>query len=161
MELDYFRIYLQTYLSDHGFEPEVMENPIVINNIERANEEFETARRNGYTVEGAIELALQQLFIGIGDSPREALSEILVDEFGSRIGLDESKLKDERGKIDFQLLLEFWTNRLSKRGVLSGFELENGIGLDHDILEESRDIIFSRIDQHLNIHGIQQRKTTE
>ena len=47
MELDYFRTYLQTYLSDHGFEPEMMENPVVTGNIERATEEFEVARRNG------------------------------------------------------------------------------------------------------------------
>lgn len=159
MELDYFRIYLQTYLSDHGFDPEVMEEALVVNNIERANEEFETSRRNGYTVDGAMEVALQELFIGIGDSPREALSDILIDEFGSRIGLDKMKLDSEKGKLDFQLILEFWIKRLSQN-VLTDFMLKDGLGLDPDILEESRDKLISRIDQHLNIHGIQSRETT-
>lgn len=160
MELDYFRTYLLTYLSDHGFEPEMMENPVVTGNIERANEEFEVARRNGYSVPGAVELALQQLFVGIGDSPREALSEILIDDFGSRLGLTDSKQESELGQIDFQLILEFWIKRLSENpSVMQGFEMESGIGLDPDILEESRDKLISRIDQHLNIHGIQPRKT--
>ena len=55
MELDYFKLQLQSHLNDHGFEKDDLANDIVIDNAENANNTFEQMRRAGHTVDEAIE----------------------------------------------------------------------------------------------------------
>lgn len=143
MEPDYFKNYLQSYLNDHGFDPDDLEAPIVQNNADNANDTFEKMRRAGHSVDEAIEIALQDLFIGIGESPREVLANILVNDYKKRI------------KVDDQQFLEYWIEEIKKQYVImQEFRLKDGLGLDPQVLEGSRGALIHRIDQYLNIHGL-------
>lgn len=143
MELDYFKMRLQSYLREHGFEPEEINSDIVSINADNANDTFEQSRRAGYSVDEAIELANQDLFVGIGESHREVFAEILLNKFNDRLNVKD------------QMFLEFWIGKLRERDYISkGFMLENGLGLDPGVLEQSRGDIVHRIDQYLKINGL-------
>ncbi len=143
MELDYFKLQLQSHLNDHGFEKDDLANDIVIDNAENANNTFEQMRRAGHTVDEAIEFALPDLYAGIGMSAREVLANILLTNFSKRINVKD------------QVFLEFWINRIRNEFVIMNeFRLENGLGLDPRVLEESRGDFIHRIDQYLKTNGL-------
>lgn len=143
MELDYFKMRLQSYLREHGFEPAEINSDIVSINADNANDTFETSRRAGHSVDESIELANKDLFSGIGESHREVFAEILLTKFNDRLNVKD------------QLFLEFWIGKLRERDhIVEGFMLENGLGLDPSELEESRGVIIHRIDQYLKINGL-------
>lgn len=143
MELDYFKMRLQSYLREHGFEPEEINSDTVTINADNANDTFERSRRAGHSVDEAIELANQDLFVGIGESHREVFAEILLTQFNDRLNVKD------------QLFLEFWIGKLRERDYLvKGFVQENGLGLDPKVLEESRGTLIHRIDQYLKTNGL-------
>lgn len=143
MELDYFKQYLRNYMRDHGFDTPDLTSDIVDINADNANNTFETARRSGSSVDEAIELGLQDLFVGIGDSYRETLSDILLDHFKTRVNVDD---------VDF---LEYWIGRFSEQyAMFMDLKMERGIGLDPKALEEKKEVLIQRMDKYLTIHGL-------
>ena len=143
MELDYFKFMLQGYLREHGFEPEDLQKEIVDANAEAANDTYEKSRRAGYSVDESIEIATQVLYTGIGESPREVFAELLINNFSDRVHVTD------------QMFLEFWIQKLSEQtSIIAEFRLENGLGLDPKVLEESRSDLAHHIDQYLKTNGL-------
>ena len=143
MELDYFKMMLRSYLREHGFEPEDLESDIVASNADYANDTFESARRAGYSVDGSVELATQELHTGIGLSPREVFADLLINDFNDRLHVTD------------QMFLEFWIQKLSDcTSIIQEFSLKDGLGLDPAVLEESRGRLRHRIDQYLRTNGL-------
>lgn len=143
MELDYFKLQLQSHLNDHGFEKGDLVSDIVNHNSENANNTFEQMRRAGHTVDEAIEIAVADLFTGIGLSPRETLAEILLANFSKRINVKD------------QIFLEFWIDRIQNQFlIMDEFRLENGLGLNPSVLDESKGDFIHRIDQYLKANGL-------
>lgn len=143
MELDYFKLRLKSYLKEHGFDPEEIASSIVADNAEKANDTYEQSRRAGYSVDESIELATKDLFIGIGNSCREVFSEILLQKFNDRLNIKD------------QIFMEFWIGKLKEQhAIIQEFSLENGLGLDPRVLEESRGDLIHRIDQYLKTNGL-------
>lgn len=143
MELDFFKLYLQSYMRDHGFSNQEIASDYVTSKAEAALNSFVNLTRHGYSHEGAKEVAIQDLMTGMGLSYREVISEILLNNFSSRL-----ELKD----MDF---IEFWVDRFSGQITLfEGFEQENGIGLNEDLVENSKEVLVSRFDKYLVIHGL-------
>lgn len=134
---------LQSYLRDHGFEPTVLDEELVEVNAQNAKEEYDVAIKSGYSGLGATELAYVQLFRGIGDSPMEVLSDIFEDNFSERLNVND------------QEEIRRWVNKISdESGILDKFKLSDGLGLDPNLIDGSRDKLISRIDQYLNTYGI-------
>lgn len=143
MDLDYFKLYLRGYMSDHGSEKTEISSDFVSRRADEASNTFSNFRRHGYTVYAAEEAAIQDMMRGVGLSRREVVTAILLKNFKNRV-----ELKD----ADF---MEFWVDRFSNQsGIFDGFEEESGIGLSEALVENSREILVSRFDQYLITNGL-------
>lgn len=143
MELDYFTLYLQNYLRDHGFELADIASPFAAENAELAAEAHEHLLRNGSTPEAARELALETLFACIGESPREVVAELLLNNFQDRL------------EIGSQSEMEHWIARLSESPALfDGFHQTPGLGLSRKKIEDAGPLLRDRVDKYFSAHGI-------
>ncbi|MCM1491079.1 MAG: DUF1896 domain-containing protein [Muribaculum sp.] len=143
MELDYFKLYLQNYLREHGFDDDVLFSDVVEDNADSANTTFANMRKAGYSYDGANELALKDLFIGIGSSQNEVSADYLEDWFRDRVMYDGFDSFNE------------WVEKLAKEDpIWKPYRIEEGIGLDEEMVETHKNEIIYEIDQFLNSHGL-------
>ncbi|MFT3752275.1 MAG: DUF1896 family protein [Paludibacter sp.] len=84
LQLSYYGLYLLSYLTEN--QPNLLSNTDLIE--ERANhatDSYEQARLEGYTVEGAQELAMATLLQGLHFSKFNTLIEVLWNEFEQEV----------------------------------------------------------------------------
>lgn len=143
MELDYFTLYLRDYLRDHRFEPSEISSQLVKDNAERAAQSFSDQRKAGASLDGATEVALQDLFVGIGLSKVEKASEMLEEEFSDRI------------HIKMPEVLDFWTQVLADDdSIWDSFHKKGELGLNEELVEEGKGMLYDRIDQFFKTYGL-------
>lgn len=145
MEIDYFKIQLQDYLKKEGFDLENRDVTAKLDsNVKTAGDTFTRLRRNGYSVNGAIEVAVRDLYDDIGESPRSVLSRILVSRFADRINVPDT------------VFLDFWVDNLtSGNDLLQPFKVsETGIGLDPRVNDDREEELVDAIDQYLTTNGL-------
>lgn len=83
-ELSYYGLYLLNYLREHRFT-EAKDLSFVKSRADRAAEIYEQARREGYTTEGAQELAMADLMRGFHYPKYTLLMEVLEREFDREV----------------------------------------------------------------------------
>lgn len=143
MELDNYKLYLQNYLREHDFDDDTLFSEIVDDNADSANTTFARMRQAGYSPLGANELALKDLFVGIGASRKETARDFLEDWFMKRVKYDGYKSYDE------------WTYKVAKEDAIwNPYRIEDGLGLDEEMVEIHMNEIISEIDQFLTNHGL-------
>ncbi len=143
MELDYFYLYLRNYLRDHSFDNDDLEDEIVKNNSEAATQTYSTEIKAGNNVSGATEVALIDLFVGIGLSRMETSADILEEHFSDRIQIFEP------------MVLDLWSQKLTEdESIWVSFHNEGELGLNKELVEEGKGILITRIDQFLTTHGV-------
>lgn len=143
MELDNYKLYLQNYLREHDFDDETLFSDIVENNADFANTTFAKMRKAGYSYFGANELALKDLFTGIGASQTETSRDFLEDWFMDRVKYNGYDSYDE------------WVEKVSKEDAIwKPYRIEDGLGLDEEMVEIHMNEIICEIDQFLTNHGI-------
>ena len=144
MELDYFTLYLRNYLRDHSFSNEDLEADIVNCNADNATQTFVNERKAGNSVHGATEVALEDLFIGIGLSRIETAADILEEHFNDRIQIYEPKAVDS------------WSKKMAEDdSICASFSKEGELGLNEELVQEGKKgILLHRIDQFLTNHGV-------
>lgn len=143
MELNYFTLYLRNYMRDHGFDSKEIESQIAKDNAETATLTYENYRKNGASVAGATEAALEDLFIGIGLSIMEVSEDILEKDFSERINITEP------------LVLDFWAQKMTEdKSIWESFYNTEGLGLNKELVEADKGKLHSRIDQFLKSHGL-------
>lgn len=141
MEMNYFSLYLKAHMADHGFEESEISSTKVLDNVLNAESIFEESRRNGYDVEGAKELAMAELFQGIGMSKRETMSEIILTNFQDKIHVDSPEI------------LDFWVERLSESPyIVSLLSKDGGIGFDPNKLDENIVPVVDFINEYISNH---------
>ena len=145
MEPDYFKNYLQDYVRNHGFGDAAALSDKVLDNADLAKKEYDDCLNAGYDGMGALELALRTLFIGIGDSSMEAADYFLEDTFIHIVPeFENSEVYDE------------WVRKVAENEeIWKDYRIENGLGLDKELLETNRYEIIGSIDQFLKENGIQ------
>lgn len=79
-ELSYYGLYLLNYLKEHRFV-EAKDMSFVKSRADRAAEVYEQARREGYSADGAQELAMADLMRGLHYPKYTLLMEVLEREF--------------------------------------------------------------------------------
>lgn len=140
MELDYFTLYLRRYLRDHSFDTVEIESEIVSENAASAMQTYTDQRQAGNTDNGATEVALQDLFIGVGLSREETAAEILEEHFSDRILM--------RGLLD-------WSQKLkADDSIWESYHKEGELGLNEELVKEGKRELLNRIDQFLTNHGV-------
>lgn len=78
-ELDYYALYLKNHLKEDD-DPRLDNDEFITGRADAAAEEYERARRVGYTVDGAQELAMARLLNGLSPIPStEEIVSILQD----------------------------------------------------------------------------------
>lgn len=143
MELDNYKLYLQNYLREHDFDDDTLFSEIVEDNADSANTTFAKMRKAGYSPLGANELALKDLFVDIGASRKETARDFLEDWFMERVKYDGYKSYDE------------WTDKVAKEDAIwNPYSIEDGLGLDEEMVEIHMNEIISEIDQFLTNHGL-------
>lgn len=143
MELDNYKLYLQNYLREHDFDDETLFSDTVENNADSANTTFANMRKAGYSILGANELALKDLFVGIGASQRETARDYLEDWFMDRVKYNGYDSYDE------------WTEKVAKEDAIwEPYRIKDGLGLDEEMVEIHMNEIICEIDQFLTNHGI-------
>ena len=91
-ELSYYGLYLLRYLMEQHSK-KAKDLNFIYNRELQAAETFEQARREGHSVEGAQELAMDALMKGLSMTPWSILMEILEKEFAVEV--------DEKQRIPF------------------------------------------------------------
>lgn len=143
MELDNYKLYLQNYLREHDFDDDTLFSDIVENNADSANTTFAIMRKAGYSYFGANELALKDLFVGIGASQKETARDFLEDWFMDRVKYNGYESYDE------------WTEKVANEDTIwETYRIKDGLGLDEEMVEIHINEIISEIDQFLTNHGI-------
>lgn len=103
-DLDYYALYLKKYLKEQE-DPRCTDEAFVSSRADSAAEEYERARRAGYTVDGAQERAMAILLDGLSSMPsKEKVVNILQDykptaqaKYGiTRLGLFGSVARGEQ-----------------------------------------------------------------
>lgn len=146
MELNYYTLQLQKYLSDHRFEPKEIPGNFVSDRADIAMQSFEDYRRAGATEFGASEAAIHDMYAGVGSSRLEAACNLLEINFNDKMDLRDPKV------------LELWTRRIADEdAVWDGFFSEPGIGIDDTLIIERESVLCNRIDQFIKSYGIQQK----
>lgn len=140
---DYFLNYLQNYLRDHHFDELVIESDFVKERAEAANDIHDVQMRAGYSLFGATEFALKDLFAGVGESPYDVFTDILEEDFSS---IFNSMSQEEQDKLVERLSME--------TDLLEIYALEDGIGMMPEVKEEMRPEVVSRVGQYLKSYGI-------
>lgn len=95
-ELSYYGLYLLNYLKEHRFV-EAKNLSFVQSRADRAAEVYEQARREGYSADGAQELAMADLVRGLHYPKYTLLMEVLEREFDSEV--QETKRAAFAGKL--------------------------------------------------------------
>ena len=95
-ELSYYGLYLLNYLKEHRFV-EAKNLSFVQSRVDRAAEVYEQARREGYSADGAQELAMADLVRGLHYPKYTLLMEVLEREFDSEV--PETKRAAFAGKL--------------------------------------------------------------
>ena len=95
-ELSYYGLYLLNYLKEHRFA-EANDLSFVQSRADRSAEVYEQARREGYSAEGAQELAMADLVRGLHYPKYTLLMEVLEREFDSEV--PETKRAAFAGKL--------------------------------------------------------------
>lgn len=143
MELDYFYLYLRSYLRDHSFDTSDIESEIVGDNAASALQTYTDQVMAGNNNCGAMETALQDLFIGIGLSRDETAEDILEKHFRERINMEEP------------LVLEFWKQKLKEDvSIWDSFHIHGELGLNEELVRRGEGTLLNRIDQFLSNHGV-------
>ena len=89
VELSYYGLYLLSYLREH--HPDKAENTAFVEErADRAADVFEQARREGYTPEGAQELAMVALLEGLRFSEYDTVIEVLWNEFSEEVAQSDA-----------------------------------------------------------------------
>ena len=83
-ELSYYGLYLLNYLKEHRFV-EAKDMSFVKSRADRAAEVYEQARREGYSADGAQELAMADLMRGLHYPKYTLLMEVLEREFDREV----------------------------------------------------------------------------
>ena len=83
-ELSYYHLYLQKHLQENRFE-QVGDASFIETRADLAATAYEQARREGYPIEGAQELAMQTLLKGLHHSKYAILREVITNEFAYEI----------------------------------------------------------------------------
>ena len=104
VDLDYYALYLKKYLKEQEY-PRSADDTFVSNRADAAADEYERARRAGYTVDGAQELAMAILLDGLSSMPSkekvvsilQAYKPIAQAKYGiTRLGLFGSVARGEQ-----------------------------------------------------------------
>ena len=83
-ELSYYHLYLQKHLQENRFE-QADDASFIETRADLAATAYEQARREGYPIEGAQELAMQTLLKGLHHSRYAILREVITNEFAYEI----------------------------------------------------------------------------
>lgn len=83
-ELSYYHLYLQKHLQENRFE-QAGDASFIETRADLAATTYEQARREGYPIEGAQELAMQPLLKGLHHSKYAILREVITNEFAYEI----------------------------------------------------------------------------
>ena len=83
-ELSYYHLYLQKHLQENRFE-QADDTAFIETRADLAASAYEQARREGYPIEGAQELAMQALLKGLHNSKYAILHEVITNEFAYEI----------------------------------------------------------------------------
>lgn len=83
-ELSYYHLYLQKHLQENRFE-QADDASFIETRADLAATAYEQARREGYPIEGAQELAMQTLLKGLHHSKYAILREVITNEFAYEI----------------------------------------------------------------------------
>lgn len=83
-ELSYYHLYLQKHLQENRFE-QANDSAFIETRADLAAATYEQARREGYPIEGAQELAMQTLLKGLHHSRYIILREVIGNEFAYEI----------------------------------------------------------------------------
>jgi len=86
-ELSYYGLYLQHYLQESRFQ-QASDADFIDGCATLAAETFERARREGYSVDGAQELAMEALLSGLHSSAYALLTDVLENEFEDEVPLE-------------------------------------------------------------------------
>lgn len=89
-ELFYYGLYLRHYLQENRFE-QASDADFIDSRATLAAETFERARREGYSVGGAQELAMEALLGGLHRSAYALLTDVLENEFEDEVPLEFRK----------------------------------------------------------------------
>lgn len=142
-QMNYFKLYLQHYMREHSFEQSDIASAFVEDRAELAAESFEQSRKAGYSVVGAMEIANRDLFTNVGASIWETAYDFLEEHFAQRI------------EIRRPLIHDFWTQKLCEcREIWNEYLMEDGIGLNEELIELCHSDIERKIDQFLINHGL-------
>ena len=95
-ELSYYGLYLLNYLKEHRFA-EAKDLSFVQSRADHASKVFEQARREGYSADGAQELAMADLMRGLHYPKYTLLMEVLEREFDREV--PEAKRSAFAGKL--------------------------------------------------------------
>lgn len=142
-DFNYYYLYLLQYLRSNKYEIENDHPQLQANSI-AALDAFEDARRNGATVTMAEEEAIRILFINIGESEYNIISELILENFGDTIDLDSTEA------------VEYWTNQVMTDipDLFEGFD-RMAIGLDPLDLSIMENEIVGKIVIYLSDNGLQ------
>ena len=83
-ELSYYHLYLRKHLQENRFE-QAGDASFIETRADLAATAYEQARRGGYPIEGAQELAMQTLLKGLHHSKYAILREVITNEFAYEI----------------------------------------------------------------------------
>ena len=87
-ELSYYGLYLLRYLLEQHSK-KAKDLSFIYQRENKAAETFEQARRDGFSVEGAQELAIDALMKGLGTTSWSILMEVLEKEFAAEVDDDQ------------------------------------------------------------------------
>lgn len=136
-----FKDYLENYLREHGFGSEEVPSGFTDDRASTAARTFADYTRNGADGLCAREVAMRDLFADVGDSRLETSRNFLEDYFGNRFSDLESI---EPLALELSGVSEIW----------DPFQIELGLGLDGNMVEERVKELRERIDQFLKSNGI-------
>lgn len=141
--MDYFKLYLQNYMREHGFDYTDINSDFVQVRADIATQTFEDQRKAGNSVCGSEELAIRDLFTGVGESIWDTAYDLLEEKFSDRI------------EISYPMIHDFWTQKLKEyKELWRTYALKDGIGLNGELVDKNRVEIIEKINQFLTTHGL-------
>ncbi|WP_231660383.1 DUF1896 family protein [Hoylesella saccharolytica] len=93
-ELSYYGLYLRDYLQENRFE-QASDADFISSRATLAAETFGWARCEGYSVDGAQELAMEALLDGLHRSAYALLTDVLENEFEGEVPLEAREATTE------------------------------------------------------------------
>lgn len=142
-ELDYFRLYLVTYLNDNKIDIDVNTLEVIDSNTDTAYSTYCDELKNGMTISDAMEAAIKELFQNVGVSEYSIVSDVLVDEFKDDMSLEtDDEIKSATRDI-----------RASIPNLFEGIS-RCKIGISPEDIDKTKTIITGRISQFIDDHGL-------